>query len=134
MKKVTIHEESIARYSASHEGRSSAANPGDLVRLRLIREPGVREVEVDEYDKKYRLRSCVYSAQSGEGYQEPADLRPETPEVSKAETPINDVPAAERVRENATRSTRLTRRFIRNRDFDIQPSTSSSAASAIAPE
>ena len=59
MKKVTFNEKPIAGYTASYEGRSSAANPGHLVRLHLIREPGVREVEVDEYDKKYRLRSRV---------------------------------------------------------------------------
>ena len=129
MKKVTFNEEPIAGYSANHEERSSAANPGDLVRLRLIREPGVREVEVDEYDKKYQLRSRVYSAPSGGGYQEPVDLGPETPKVSEAETPIHDVPAAERVRET-TRSTRVTRRSTRNRELDIQPSTSSPAAAA----
>ena len=134
MKKVTFNEEPIAGYSANLEGRSSAANPDDLVRLRLTREPGVREVEVDEYDKKYHLRLRVYSAPSGEGYQEPVDLGPETPEVSEAETPIHDVPAAEQVRESAARSTRVTRQSTRNRELDIQPSTSPPAAIAIAPE
>ena len=135
MKKVTFNEEPIDGHTASYEGRSSAANPGDLVRLRLIREPGVREVEVHEYDKKYRLRSRVYSAPSGEGYQEPADLGPETPEVSEAETPIEDVPAAECLRESAAQSTRVTRQYTRNRGLDTQPmSSSSSAAVAIAPE
>ena len=119
MRKVTFNEEPIAGHTASYEGRSSAANPGDLVRLRLTREPGVREVEVDEYDKKYRHRSRVYSAPSGEGYQEPVDLGPETPEVSEAEAPIHDVPAAERERESATRSTRVTRQSTRNRELDI---------------
>ena len=69
MKKVIFNEEPIAGYTASYEGRSSAANPGELVRLILTREPGVREVIVDDYGKKYRLRSLVFSAPSGEGYQ-----------------------------------------------------------------
>ena len=42
MKDVTLNEEPIAEYSASHEGRSSAPNPGNLVRPRLTREPGIR--------------------------------------------------------------------------------------------
>ena len=135
MKKVTFNEEPIAGYTASYEGRSSAANPGDLVRLRLTREPGVREVEVDEYDKMYRLCSRVYSAPSGEGYQEPADLGPEIPEVSEAETPIEDVPAAECLRGSAAQGTRVTRQYTRNRELDTQPmSSSSSAVAAIAPE
>ena len=135
MKKVTFNEEPIAGYTASYEGRSSAANPGHLVRLHLIREPGVREVEVDEYDKKYRLRSRVYSAPSGEGYQAPAELGQETPEVSKAEKPIEDVPAAEYLRKSAEQGTRVTRQYTRNRELDTQPmSSSSSAVAAIAPE
>ena len=129
-----IYEEPIAGYSTKHEGRSSATIPEDLIQPRLTRKPGVREVEVAEYDKKYHLRSRFNSATSGKGYQKPVDLGPETPEVSEAETPIHDVPAAEQMRESAARSTRVTRQSTRNQELDIQTSTSPPAAVASAPE
>ena len=93
------------------------------------------DVEVDEYDKKYRLLSRVYSAPSGEGYHSPAELGPKTPEVSEAETPFEDVPAAERGRESAAQGILVTRQSPLNRELDAQQmSSSSSAAVAIAPE